>query len=204
VIPFLQYSTVIIWISSQIILAWLLADFLSGVIHWFQDRYCKRHWPIIGDIFVKPNDIHHVTPRSFTDDGFLLRNWASFAVATMCGVLFWATGALNWFTGGFTVASSFMPTQAHYWAHRTAKQNGPLITKLQLLGVIQSGRQHWCHHRGNKDKFFCTMTDYMNPILEKIQFFPLIESAIYKLTRIKPKQVQSISDQVGVKLVAAE
>lgn len=184
---YFQSIFLLLWVFIQIVSAWLLADFLSGVLHWFQDRYCQRYWPVIGDIIVEPNDIHHVTPRSFTTDGFFLRNWASFVVAFVAGFLFYGTGTLNWFTGGFVAASSFLPTQAHYWAHRSETENGPLISTLQRLGVIQSSQHHWRHHRGSKDKYFCTMTDFVNPVLERIQFFQRVEKVIKFVTGVRPK-----------------
>jgi len=175
-----------IWKIVQIVIALLLADFLSGVLHWFQDRYCQRHWPILGKVFVEPNELHHAHPRHFIKDDFFVRNWACFAVAGILLFLFISTHSLSWFTVSFVVASSVLPTQAHYWAHRTCKENGKLISFLQKIGCIQSTQQHWRHHRGSKNNYFCTMTNYVNPILEYFQFFQRLEKYIYIVLRVKP------------------
>lgn len=177
----------VVWISAQLLLALLAADFGSGLLHWFQDRYIQTDWPVLGNLVAEPNELHHQAPRAFTKDGFLQRNWASIAVACTLLLIFSLIDIINWFTGGFIVASALLPTQAHYWAHRTRKENGLLVTTLQKFGVLQSSRHHWRHHRGAKDNYFCTMTNYVNPILEIVKFFKCLEKLIRVAFRIKPK-----------------
>lgn len=184
---FLNTMLAICSIFGQLFLSYLLADFLSGVLHWVQDRYCQRSWPVVGALIVAPNDIHHREPRAFTKDGFLLRNWASIFVAASCLLIFTLTNSVNTFTIGFVIASCLLPTQAHYWAHRTAKENGVFIAKLQQWGFIQSARGHWCHHGGAKDSHFCTMTDFVNPVLEQVRFFQRVEKLIWVLFRVPVK-----------------
>lgn len=177
----------LIWVAGQIVTAYLLTDFLSGVLHWLQDRYLRRDWPVIGPILVVPNELHHAEPAAFTRDGFLIRNWASFLVAIIVALGLLATGTLNWFTGTFAASSALLPTQAHYWAHRAPQLNGPVITWLQRVGVIQSQRHHFTHHRGDKDIYFCTMTNWVNPMLERIRFFQRLETLIERTAGIAPK-----------------
>lgn len=171
----------------QLFAALLVADFFSGVLHWLEDRYLQRHWPIVGKIIVAPNDLHHAKPRAFTLDGFWLRNWPSLCVATILSVWFISTGWINVFTIGLVLASSILPTQAHYWAHRTPDENGPVVAMLQKIGIIQSAQHHWRHHRGAKDNYFCTMTDYVNPVVEYLKFFQRTEWFISFLFQARPK-----------------
>jgi hypothetical protein len=41
-------------IVGQLLLGWLLADFLTGVFHWWEDRLGKESWPVIGHLIIKP------------------------------------------------------------------------------------------------------------------------------------------------------
>ena len=46
------------WVG-YILTAWLTADFLTGLFHWFEDRYAKTSWPIFGPLVAAPNELHH-------------------------------------------------------------------------------------------------------------------------------------------------
>lgn len=47
--------------------AFLLADFVTGVFHWWEDRYGNPAWPVIGKLVVEPNILHHARNEKFTD-----------------------------------------------------------------------------------------------------------------------------------------
>lgn len=183
----LQNALAFIFILFQLFAALIVADFFSGVLHWLEDRYLQRHWPVIGEVIVAPNDLHHADPRAFTHDGFWLRNWPSFFVAGCLLIWFTFAGWFNPFSIGLLMASSLLPTQVHYWAHRTPEENGPVIVMLQKIGLIQSSQHHWRHHRGSKDNYFCTMTDYVNPVLEYLRVFQRTEVLITNLFGARPK-----------------
>ena len=51
----------------------LLADFVSGIIHWFEDRYGNPKWPVLGHA-IRANQEHHFRPRAFLKGSFLSRN----------------------------------------------------------------------------------------------------------------------------------
>ena len=48
-------------IPAQIIGGLLLADFISGLFHWFEDRYGNPDWPVLGHT-IRQNQQHHFTP----------------------------------------------------------------------------------------------------------------------------------------------
>ncbi len=175
-----------LWICLNIIAAWLFTDFMSGVLHWFQDRYCQRHWPVLGPAFAEPAAIHHADPKDFTRCNFIERNWPSFVTAFILALIFIIFDAVNVFTVSFILMSAVLPTEIHYWAHRSPAQKNKLILSLQRLGVIQSNAHHWRHHRGAKDTNFCAMTDYVNPVLEQIRFFKRVEWVISRVFGVQP------------------
>jgi len=46
-----EHMVYILWV----IFAILLADLISGIFHWWEDRYGNPNWPIIGKYIVEPN-----------------------------------------------------------------------------------------------------------------------------------------------------
>lgn len=44
-----------------------MADFVTGVFHWWEDRYGNPAWPVIGKLVVEPNILHHARNEKFTD-----------------------------------------------------------------------------------------------------------------------------------------
>ena len=53
------------YIFIQIILGFILADFITGIVHWFEDTYLVYciNIPFINEIS-KNNELHHYFPRS--------------------------------------------------------------------------------------------------------------------------------------------
>ncbi|MEO1151961.1 MAG: fatty acid desaturase CarF family protein [Pseudomonadota bacterium] len=179
----------ILTLLLQLFAALLVADLFSGVLHWVEDRYLKRHWPVVGRLIVEANDVHHACPRAFTKDGFWLRNWPSLFVAAVLALGFCAVGCITVFTVSLVLVSSVLPTQAHYWAHRTVEENPRIVTALQRAGLFQSAQHHWRHHRGAKDKYFCTMTNFVNPVLERFQIFHRLERLMSTMASMQAKIV---------------
>ncbi len=175
------------WIAFQIIAALAFTDFMSGVLHWLQDRYIHRHWPGLGPAVVDPSIIHHIHARAFVESGFWPRNMASLVVGGLLLVLFWATGALTWFTTTFALASIILPTETHVWAHRTERENGPAVAWLQRRGIVQSFAHHRQHHSGREITHYCAMSNFVNPVLERINFWRGCEAVIFELTGARPK-----------------
>jgi ubiquitin-conjugating enzyme E2 variant len=64
--------------------------------------------------------------------------------------------------------------EIHRLAHRPALA-GPLIKTLQEIGVIQSPRHHCGHHREPTDTRYCILTDWLNPILDRLRFWSALE-----------------------------
>jgi len=167
------------------------ADFVSGVIHWLEDRYGNPNWPIIGHT-IRENQQHHHTPRSFLGGKLWQRNREVWAIGAGFLVLFWAVGWLNLFTVSAVLFGVFA-NEAHASAHKSPKENGRIITLLQKTGLIQSHRHHSAHHRKGKDSHYCVITNHVNPVLERVQFFQTIERAIKWITGRLPRLDDSVN-----------
>ena len=115
----------------------MLADFAAGVVHWIEDAYFDADTPVIGPLVIKPNIIHHHLPRHFTK----LNWWQSSADLLAIGLLLlgagWWFGFLSWQLWLF-VAISVNANQVHKWSHRTHAENGPVISWLQDIRVLQT------------------------------------------------------------------
>ncbi|MCI4643355.1 MAG: fatty acid desaturase family protein [Hyphomonadaceae bacterium] len=177
--------------AVKILAGLFLADFVSGVFHWFEDRYGNPKWPILGHT-IRANQEHHHRPRAFLAGSFFKRNKEVLIIGTVFFALFWALGWLNLFTGS-AVAFGMFANEFHRAAHRSPAENGRLITAAQKTGLAQSFRHHAAHHRKGKDTHYCVMTNYLNPGLERIHFFQTIERIIKRLTGIVPRLDDSVN-----------
>lgn len=177
--------------AGKILGGLLLADFVSGVFHWFEDRYGNPNWPILGPT-IRANQEHHHRPRAFLAGSFWKRNHEVILIGLAFLALFWALGWLNLFTVS-AVGFGVFANEFHRWAHRSPKENGPLITAVQKTGLAQSFQHHAAHHRRGKDTHYCVMTNYLNPALERVRFFQTLEAIIRRATGIVPRPDDSVN-----------
>lgn len=145
------------------------ADFLTGIIHWAEDTYCKNGYPIIGALICEPNRLHHEDPNLMVRTGnFISRNWIQwFACGTVYGLL-WLVG-LGQLPVLLTLLLASFGNEVHYWNHTT--KLGWLPTFIKTTGLVQSQKQHALHHKPPHMKYYCTLTSFLNPILELIRFW---------------------------------
>ncbi len=177
--------------AASILGGLFLADFISGLIHWFEDRYGNPKWPVLGHT-IRANQEHHFRPRAFLEGSFLSRNREVFALGALFLAGFWVTGTLNLFTGSAVLFGMFA-NEFHRAAHRSPKENGRLITALQKTGLAQSFQHHAAHHRQGKDTHYCVVTNYTNPILERVGFFPALERIVKATTGRVPRLDESVN-----------
>ncbi|MDZ4307558.1 fatty acid desaturase CarF family protein [Allopontixanthobacter sp.] len=162
----------------QLLLGWLLADFLSGVLHWVEDRFGpgREHWPLIGRLIFAPNLLHHVDPTAFTRAGFLDRNWTTWAVvAPLACALLWLFGSHPWIWAA--AAGGAAANEVHAWAHRRTLAPG-WATVLQRAGFIQSPAHHAVHHVPPYLRSYCILTDWLNPLLDRTRFWRRLERLV--------------------------
>lgn len=99
-IPFMILCTIIStftdiqffsWVSCafQVFLLWIAADFITGVIHWWEDTYGNPNWPIVGKYVVEPNLVHHKHPAKLLEGSYWNRINTSFIPAAILGIMLW-------------------------------------------------------------------------------------------------------------------
>jgi ubiquitin-conjugating enzyme E2 variant len=163
--------------TAEFIGAVFAADFVAGFIHWAEDAYGYENTPILGKWVVEANVLHHREPRAFVKKNWLQSSWDITLASALIVLVAWLTGHLHWPVLVFAVLTA-NANEIHKWAHRTPRENGKIITWLQRMRLVQTVRHHAKHHTNPKDSNYCTVTNYLNPVLDGINFWEGLETII--------------------------
>lgn len=168
---------------AQIILCVLAADLLSGLIHWWEDQYGNPKWPLLGKHVIEPNILHHQQPTFFVHmSDIFSRNWqVVLPLAAIAGGL-WLAGWLSWQLALVCVIAA-SANETHAWAHVRPQCWLPRL--LVDTHLTLSPQQHARHHRPPYDRYYCTVTNVMNPLLELICFWRTLEGGL-RVVGVRP------------------
>ncbi|RCS57126.1 fatty acid desaturase CarF family protein [Parvibium lacunae] len=171
----------------QVIVGVVIADLVSGLFHWFEDGYIHKKMPILGKWFgqvAEDNRLHHSKPRAFLSKSW----WQSSADLCLAALLVLAGAAwLKVLNAGVWVFAILVANanQIHKWAHQNPKEKGWLVHSLQKLRILQTPREHGRHHTGEKDTHYCVITNFTNPVLEKMGFWKVLDWVMTKVFGLK-------------------
>jgi ubiquitin-conjugating enzyme E2 variant len=177
-------------IPGVLLLGAVGADFATGAVHWFGDRFFRATTPVIGPAIIRPFREHHVDPLAMVRHG-LLELHANTAIpviavlgaAHVSGAELASPGAVAfqlWLF--FLCAASLATNQFHLWAHAPTVPRP--VRWLQRHGLILSPERHAQHHRGHFDRSYCITLGWLNPILDRIDFFGRVERGIRALQSV--------------------
>ena len=176
-------------IALAILPGYLIADFASGLVHWFCDTFFEEGTPVLGKLLIQPFREHHRDPEAMTRHGFFELNGNNcLAMIPLLSIALWAEGpiaasAASQFAYSFlfTVALTIFATnQFHQWAHA---QKPPAVARwLQRCGIILKPERHDRHHR-DFNREFCMTSGWMNSLLDAVHFFPRVTFAVRFLQR---------------------
>lgn len=153
----------------------LLADFVTGLVHWLEDSYWSPKTPILGKWIVEPNLAHHQNGQAFLQKSWLESSWDLLIVGMITILLAYLMNCLTWEVWLFVIIS-VNANQIHKWAHITRDKNKPkLVSLFQKLYILQRTTHHGQHHRKPNNSHYCTVTNALNPILDKIHFWRGLE-----------------------------
>lgn len=172
-------------VALQVVAGVLIADFISGFVHWLEDAYGETHWPIVGPA-IAANILHHETPLQMVGVSYLERNGPTMLVAALIGLPLLLVVGITPFSVTALLVGGFA-NELHTWAHRTPEENGRLIRALQKTGLIVSFEHHAAHHRRGKDSHYCTVTSFLNPVLDRITLWRGLELAVWLLFGTAPR-----------------
>ncbi|CAK9297835.1 unnamed protein product [Gordionus sp. m RMFG-2023] len=166
-------------IIISIILASLLADFGSGIIHWAFDTWGNMD-STFGKAFIRSFRQHHIDPTSITKHDFIETNGDNCALTIP--LLFYL--ALKSFPGQkssdyhsygqdfFLLIISLyaaLTNQIHKWSH-TYHGLPKLVVILQRFKIILPPSHHRTHHIMPHDCYYCITTGWLNRPLEFMKF----------------------------------
>jgi hypothetical protein len=156
-------------ILGQAVIGWILADFVTGAFHWWEDCFGRAEWPVIGPWLIAPNRLHHTQPLAFTRHGFWARNGASVMAAAVIGsALCWALGPSVWLAA--LCLGGALANEVHRYAHEPSRAPRWILI-LQQVGMMQSPKEHARHHRPPYEANYCVLTDWLNPLFEATGFW---------------------------------
>lgn len=163
-------------IAWQIIACVLIADFIAGFGHWFEDTYGLPTWPLVGKHVIEPNINHHRKPTAMVKEGsFVDRNFQPCLLMGVALIPIWCAGLLNWqcFVVAFVVGFS---NQIHGWTH--GGNRNPAVRILQDMALLQTPVYHAKHHKPPYAIRFCVITHVVNTVLDGARFWRGLEYLI--------------------------
>jgi ubiquitin-conjugating enzyme E2 variant len=175
------------WLAVGVVLGYLAADFFSGIVHWFCDTFFEEDTPLVGRMLIEPFREHHRDALAMTRHGLAeIAGNSCLAIAPLLAVVVFlapvATGAplslvahtaLLAFAVGAVITNQF-----HKWAHLPVAPRG--VARLQRAGLVLRPAHHARHHRTQAEAY-CVATGWVNPVLDRIGFFPLAERGLSAL-----------------------
>jgi ubiquitin-conjugating enzyme E2 variant len=169
----------------------VVADFVSGLVHWSADTWGRDTLPVVGPRFLRPFRVHHVNPHDFLRRSFVDCNGD---VAMLNIPVLTAALAVPLDTGLSAVAAvglaafaawSLPTNQVHQWAHTP---HPPRVVRwLQAHGVILGRDAHQRHHVSPYAMNYCIATGWCNRWLTAVHAFPRLERVITKWTGLEPR-----------------
>jgi plasmanylethanolamine desaturase len=165
-----------------VLAAWFAADFVCGVVHWFEDRYLddsmtlKFLQPINGE-----NSLHHLKPTAMLTHSWWGNMQSAAIVAWPLAVVLWLAGDCLFFV--LTVFFASFGNLVHRFAHTPARQLPRWVRWVQSTGLFISHAHHDMHHRHRSKLIpksqasiaYCPMTDWVNPTLDRFNFWAGLE-----------------------------
>jgi ubiquitin-conjugating enzyme E2 variant len=179
-----------------IVLAWVIAEVVSGLAHHFEDRYGDPDWQFslsktkrfIYKSIIAPNIMHHKRPAAMLEGSYWHRNNSTIVLSLVLAGLSYLILPSFWpLYCGFLLMSQ--ANEIHGWAH---KRNNTFIRMFQSVGLLQSPKHHKIHHTVPYNTNYCVMTNYLNPILATIGFWKVLEFfywLIFGLKSLKSREV---------------
>lgn len=175
-----KYLMDIFGIVGQLIFGWLIADFLAGFAHWWEDRVGRVDMPLIGPWVIAPNRLHHLDAMAFMRKSFLMRNWTAFPVVVALSLVWFVLLGPSAVWLSATLGGA-LAIEIHYQAHLPSTTSPGVRWILRILwdiGLVQSPAKHNIHHTEPSVRAYCPLTGWLNPILDAFKFWSALEKML--------------------------
>jgi len=163
----------------------IIADFLSGILHWFGDSY---HHPKLENFFDNFKN-HHVKPSSIYVANTIWYNiskttftiYPAYIILTYCNNSTYIQNITLHIT--FLL---FITNYLHRLAHLQQSKKMPKIMDFVMNNwFLLNAKKHALHHEYPQVKSYCITSGILNPYLDYIKFWDKLEYIIFHFTGIK-------------------
>ncbi len=191
-------------IFGSLLLGYILADFLSGMVHWAADTYGAEDTPIVGPNFIQPFRWHHIAPKAMCEHSLTgtIGNSCILGVPLQTAVILYSvyypgTLLLSFFawTITFMAVATVMANQFHKWAHSETRPKFAIV--LQRWKLILPPDHHNTHHTKPHNTYYCVGSGWCNFFLSKINFWRTMEKII-GLFGIRPDASSHVSSDIEI------
>jgi len=190
-------------IASAVMTGYMMADFISGFVHWLADTWGSSNMKYIGAALVRPFREHHVDAKAITRHDFIETNGNNCLISLWVGVIclvlpldiegFQALGVFSMVALGSMIFWVMMTNQFHKWSHTDEATLPPLVKTLQHLHLILPPSHHEIHHTAPFDKYYCITTGWLNWPLTRVGFFKNLEKLVTLTFGLIPR-----ADDIGL------
>jgi plasmanylethanolamine desaturase len=162
---------VVLIVATVAVVAYALADLLSGVVHFLFDTAGSPDTPIIGQKFIRPFREHHDDPTAMTRGDFIAVNADNFFVClpVVVPAFFVIEADHHPYLGLFILAlmiAVLITNQIHKWTHVPVAP--PFVRWLQARRLILSNDHHDVHHGEPRNRNYCITWGVMDPVLNAL------------------------------------
>jgi len=181
----------------------IMADFVSGFVHWMGDTWGSTEMPILGKALVRPFREHHVDQKAITRHDYIETNgnncMVAVPVALMCVLTpldvpgFEALAVFTVTSLGSMIFWVMMTNQFHKWAHLDEAHIPTWLRLLQRFHLVLPPAHHQIHHAAPFDTYYSITTGWLNWPLAKIGFYRHAERLITAVFGLIPRK-----DDIGV------
>lgn len=180
-------------IILSIIICIVIADFFTGLAHWAEDTYATLDTPFIAESISRPNIEHHRNPGDMGKNGnFFTRTKLSFILLIPFALMFYWHDMFTWQVG-LTMFLIGIGNQIHAISHGACRGN-KFIKFLQKNRIIQTPKHHAMHHVPPFDRDYCVLTNFVNPVLEKLYIWKTLEILVAVVLGVVPKRMTKERD----------
>lgn len=189
------YTTISVLIESQLLwlslgfifISWLLADWVTGIVHWFCDNYGSESMSYIGPAIIQPFREHHIHPGKICEHDFIETNGNSFLLGVVVlGPIYYGIHDATAADFGYALAAlsatatalfSILANQFHKWAHISPEllAHKPILRFCQKIHLCLNPEHHRQHHKPPFSRSYCISCGWMNPVLDWLNFFGIIQ-----------------------------
>lgn len=165
------------YILCLIISGVLKADMISGILHFIEDRFFDENSFLIGNI-IQANRRHHTNPLDIIQYSYWrsIRTTLIFALPIVYIWYCFCTNIYMKIEWLFGTICGIHANQIHKYCHMPIDRRPKWFIFCQKIGFLNS--YHHLHHRNQFNTHYCIITNILNPVLDKINFWIHLEKII--------------------------